>query len=575
VKSKLAIILSFTLTVPAHAGSATWNLNPATNDWNTATNWTPVTVPNATTDTATFGASNTTSVSISDEVDLASLVFAAAAPSYTFDTGRLTLTFWGDGVRNDSGVQQTFTGRYTFNENSSAGDGVFTSANIVFNDNSTAANGTFTTGRSGGSVEFFGGSAGSATFTLSAIGGVALNMLGGTLSNATVTVNGGNSFADTLVKIQFSGTADHATLIANGGATPGEKIGKIIFLLNSTAAESTLIANPAKVAGPSGGSIQISNGATASDSNITVNGATVTGDGAQGVLTFTQGNTATAANATIVATGGFNGGKGGLVQFLPNAKGGACRIELLGNSQLDMAADRDLDLTIGSLEGEGTVTLGGHALIIGSNNLGTIFSGLIQDGTGVGAVAKTGTGTLTLGGANTYTGDTTISSGILLVSNISGSGTGTGAVSVTGGTLGGSGIIAGAVTVGTNSGTGAFLSPSKGAKKPATLTIQSALTLNDDSTYVYKLDTKRARADEVIANGVVIDSGAKFSFRPSGNNALTVGQVFSAINNTATTAIGGTFHNLPEGKILIVNGSNLQASYSGGDGNDLTLTVVP
>ena len=50
---------------------------------------------------------------------------------------------------------------------------------------------------------------------------------------------------------------------------------------------------------------------------------------------------------------------------------------------------------------------------------------------------------------------------------------------------------------------------------------------------------------------------------------------FTVINNTAATPIAGTFHNLPEDKILNVNGSNLQASYTGGDGNDLTLTVVP
>ena len=161
------------------------------------------------------------------------------------------------------------------------------------------------------------------------------------------------------------------------------------------------------------------------------------------------------------------------------------------------------------------------------------------------------------------------------MSNSSGSGTGTGAVSVNAGTLGGSGIIAGAVTVGTNTGVQAFLAPSKGAKKPATLTIQGALTLNDDSTYLYKLDTKRVKADEVIANGVVIDSGAKFSLRPSGNNALTTGQVFTVISNTSASPIAGTFHNLRDGQILTVNGSNLQASYTGGDGNDFTLTVVP
>ncbi len=37
----------------------------------------------------------------------------------------------------------------------------------------------------------------------------------------------------------------------------------------------------------------------------------------------------------------------------------------------------------------------------------------------------------------------------------------------------------------------------------------------------------------------------------------------------------GIFHNLKDGQIIAVNGSNLQASYTGGDGNDLTLTVVP
>ena len=120
------------------------------------------------------------------------------------------------------------------------------------------------------------------------------------------------------------------------------------------------------------------------------------------------------------------------------------------------------------------------------------------------------TGTLTLASANSYSAGTTISSGILLVRNANGSGTGAGAVNVNAGTLSGSGIIAGAVTVGTNGGTGAFLAPSKGVKKPATRTIQGAFTLNDDSTYIYKLDTKRAKADQVIANGVTIDNGPGF-----------------------------------------------------------------
>ena len=53
------------------------------------------------------------------------------------------------------------------------------------------------------------------------------------------------------------------------------------------------------------------------------------------------------------------------------------------------------------------------------------------------------------------------------------------------------------------------------------------------------------------------------------------GQVFTVISNTSASPIVGSLHNPVNGKVLVVNGSNLQANHSGGDGNDLTLTVVP
>ncbi|MBA3963850.1 MAG: hypothetical protein H0X40_18390 [Chthoniobacterales bacterium] len=46
------------------------------------------------------------------------------------------------------------------------------------------------------------------------------------------------------------------------------------------------------------------------------------------------------------------------------------------------------------------------------------------------------------------------------------------------------------------------------------------------------------------------------------------------ISNTAATPIAGTFSNLPDGAVLTVSGNNFQASYEGGDGNDLTLRVL-
>src|SRR6185436_9755881 len=68
------------------------------------------------------------------------------------------------------------------------------------------------------------------------------------------------------------------------------------------------------------------------------------------------------------------------------------------------------------------------------------FTGTIS---GTGSVIKNTTGTLTLAGANTYSGGTAVSAGVLAVNNISGSGTGSGDVTVSGGTLGGTGTIAG------------------------------------------------------------------------------------------------------------------------------------
>jgi autotransporter-associated beta strand protein len=232
---------------------------------------------------------------------------------------------------------------------------------------------------------------------------------------------------------------------------------------------------------------------------------------------------------------------------------------------------------VGSIQGDGTISLGRRNLTTGSDNRTTEFAGVIQDDDLGGSLGKIGTGTLTLSGANTYTGGTTILSGILLVNNSRDSGTGTGAVSVDAGTLGGSGIIAGAVTIGTGSGTGAFLAPASGITVQATLTIQSALTFNADATYTctFKANPNRSRTDQAVANGVTINNGAMIELIGDTSGTLPQGLVVTLISNTSADPISGTFSNLPDGSIVTINGNNFQVSYSGGDGNDLTVTVVP
>ena len=224
------------------------------------------------------------------------------------------------------------------------------------------------------------------------------------------------------------------------------------------------------------------------------------------------------------------------------------------------------------------VSLGSRKLTVGGNNLSATFAGLIQDGglsggTG-GSLAKIGTRTLTLTGANLYTGGTTVTSGDFLVANRTGWATGTGPVQVDGGRIGGVGTISGALTIGTGSGAGATLIPAAGTKKEVTTTIQSALTLKADAVYNCAINTITGASDSVVANGVTIDPSATFVLHSKENGTLPPGTVIISINNTAATAIAGNFNGLAEGSTIAAGNNSYQVSYLGGDGNDLTLTVL-
>lgn len=97
----------------------------------------------------------------------------------------------------------------------------------------------------------------------------------------------------------------------------------------------------------------------------------------------------------------------------------------------------DRQITAGSIEGAGNYFLGANHLSVGLNNLSTEVSGIIADGGIVGgtggSLIKVGTGTLTLSGANTYSGGTTLDAGTIVVNNAQALGLGN--VTVNGGIL--------------------------------------------------------------------------------------------------------------------------------------------
>jgi autotransporter-associated beta strand protein len=162
-------------------------------------------------------------------------------------------------------------------------------------------------------------------------------------------------------------------------------------------------------------------------------------------------------------------------------------------------------LSIGNGSTNGTGSIAGAIV----NNAGLVFnrtnnitySDVIS---GSGTLGKQGAGTLTLSGANTYSGTTTVSVGTL---SVNGSTAG-GAVSVSSGaTLAGSGTVGGATTI----NSGAFHSP---GNSPGVQTFTNGLTYSNGSTFVWELtgntDSGRGTAfDGVNVSGglLTIDSG--------------------------------------------------------------------
>src|SRR6185295_14412456 len=93
----------------AEAGSATWRANPANGDWNQANNWNPRTVPNGTSDIATFSTTSQPSISLSAPVDVSEINFVAGANPFTITVPHsFFLTFNGAGVTNNSAQAQAF-----------------------------------------------------------------------------------------------------------------------------------------------------------------------------------------------------------------------------------------------------------------------------------------------------------------------------------------------------------------------------------------------------------------------------------------------------------------------------------
>jgi len=228
--------------------------------------------------------------------------------------------------------------------------------------------------------------------------------------------------------------------------------------------------------------------------------------------------------------------------------------------------------TIGSLAGSGNVLLGDDAASLGNfivgNSSNTTFGGVISDAAFM-PVTKTGAGTLTLGGANTYRGTTTISNGTLLVDGA----LGTNAVTVVSGTLGGNGSIAGPITV----QNGGKLSPGSSIGR---LTVSNSVALQAGGTTLMEISKTPQTNDQLRVTGALTLGGTltvtNLSGAPAVNDSFqlfTAGSFsgfFSATNLPSLNAGLGWSFNSANGLLTVIQTVATNATsitYSMGGGN--------
>ena len=378
-----------------------------------------------------------------------------------------------------------------------------TGGTTVFNDSSSAMNANITNLFSGGSTLFFNNSsAGNAVITNRSSSGSVFPI--------------GLGFFD-------NGTAGNATIINSSG-------GLIAF-----------------------GIPGFTDTATAGNANITNN--------AGGHLQFDAFTTA--GNATITTN------SGGAVRFLDNSTGGNAQFITNGTGTVDFSgsagSNNDGVITAGSIAGSGTYFIGaGNTLVVGSNNLSTEVSGVIDDGCGCspGNLQKVGTGALTLSGINTYTGDTLVNAGTLLVT---GSIASSDAVLVDhGATLGGTGTVPA-----TFLSNGATLAPGLPTALGA-LTVNDLLLFCSCTFYNVKVTSAGSDLTNVVSTGGPALAGLEGTVRVA---SLNSSYKFNSPYTILTAQGGFDFGSGPTqfNSLVTPTGINGSLSYTASDVN-LTLS---
>jgi autotransporter-associated beta strand protein len=280
----------------------------------------------------------------------------------------------------------------------------------------------------------------------------------------------------------------------------------------------------------------IDNGTLAFDRSDTVTFSGVI-SGAGSVTQIGGGTTILTGNNTYSGSTTINSGTlqaGSATGFSPNSA-------FIVNATLDL---HGFSNTIGSLSGSGTVLNNGGAtatLTVGSDNTDTTFGGVLANGAGVLQLTKSGSGVLTLTGANTYTATTTVNAGSLIVN---GSIASAQTVVNSGGFLGGHGTIGGNLV---NNGTVGQIN------FPGTLTVGGNYIQTPGG--MLRIGIAGVGQNDVLAVNGHATLGGTLQLMRLGSFTLQPGNQITFI--TARNGVSGTFSNIQNG--FIPTGTIVQA----------------
>jgi outer membrane autotransporter protein len=474
--------------------------------------------------TANTDGDGTTGITLSQNITTASgTVFPVATNPTVLDinTSGFTLTLNGPGTVWNAG---SYSGYFDVGGELTVSNGAQLQI-TAGNQNGTLAfdSGALTITGSGSSVttsDLVVGRGGDATISLTD---------GGQLTTTQASIGEAPGFytvaSNITVLVDGAGTVWNAGYFSAGGAT------------NNVA---VTVSNGAMIQAAGGAGIGVNGAAsllvTGAGSSFVAPGGLTIGEFAfgptpgQGTVTISNGGLVSAPSVYMGAdsssTGALIVNTGGVLEtaaLLPGA-GGATVTFNNGILRATASSTPDSALIYGFAPGDFTIGTGG--MVLDSNGFNVTASTIIS---GAGGLTKEGAGALTLTDANTYTGNTTVAAGTLIVN---------GSIAQSAVTVQNGATLAGNGTVGATSvQTGGTIAPS-GAS--GTLTVNGAFSQQAGSTYQVQVNPNSNASNQILVNGAAtLSGGAILNVTRSQPGAYRLGALYTVM--TATGGVTGTY----------------------------------